>query len=54
MIQVIFHLNAREELEFGINYYDSQVQGLGFDFLEEVTKFLDNRKYFKKNSILLQ
>ncbi|MHA1585324.1 MAG: type II toxin-antitoxin system RelE/ParE family toxin [Promethearchaeota archaeon] len=54
MIQVIFHPNAREELEFGINYYDSQVQGLGFDFLEEVEHSIEIIQKFPKCGKILR
>ena len=48
MIQVIFHPDAKEELENGIFYYDSQVFGLGYNFLEEVERSIKKIHKFPK------
>lgn len=54
MIQVIFHPDAGEELEIGIRYYNLQVLGLGFDFLEEVEHSIEIIQKFPKCGKILR
>lgn len=54
MIEVIFHPDAKEELEFGINYYESQVLGLGIDLLEEVEHYTKIIQKFPKFGKILR
>ncbi|WP_371805113.1 type II toxin-antitoxin system RelE/ParE family toxin [Candidatus Lokiarchaeum ossiferum] len=54
MIQVIFHPDAKKDLENGIIYYDSQVFGLGYNFLEEVEHLIKNIQKFPKCGKILR
>ena len=38
MKDVIFHPEAQKELNFSLNFYNSQVSGLGMEFLEEIER----------------
>lgn len=54
MIQIIFHPDAKQELEFSIKFYNSQVIGLGYDFLEEVEHSIEIIKRFPKCGKILK
>ncbi len=53
MIQVIFHPNAKNELENSIIFYNNQVKRLGSVFLEEVEYFIGLIQNFPKSGKLL-
>ena len=40
MTEITFLLEAEEELNYSAQYYNNQAPGLGFDFLEEIEKAL--------------
>ena len=57
MKNIIFHPEAQEELNSSIDFYYSQIDGLGLEFLEEIELSIEKIKEFperwqkKHNSI---
>jgi mRNA-degrading endonuclease RelE of RelBE toxin-antitoxin system len=56
MTEITFLLEAEEELNYSAQYYNNQASGLGFDFLEEIEKSLQEIEHaperwphYKKN-----
>ena len=56
MTEITFLLEAEEELNYSAQYYNQQASGLGFDFLEEIEKSLqeiarapERWSHYKKN-----
>jgi hypothetical protein len=39
MTKISFLLEAEDELNYSVHYYNQQASGLGFDFLEEIDYF---------------
>jgi hypothetical protein len=41
MNQIIFHPDAKDELFSTISYYNEQINGLGLEFLEEISRSIN-------------